>query len=70
MSALYNALERQQKFLAENQQSIREDVMKEMGKLKTKPESVQREGKSMCGEENISSECKNEPPGLQLGWGQ
>ena len=41
--------------------------MKEMGKLKTKPESVQREGKSMCGEENISSECKNEPPGLQLG---
>ena len=53
--------------LSENQQSIREDVMKEMEKLKTKPENVQREGKRMRGEENLPSECKNEPPGLQLG---
>ena len=52
MSAIYNVLEQQQRMLATNQQTIKDEVMQEVSK------------KVECG---VPSEVKKEPPGLLRG---
>ena len=63
ISAIFNALEQQQKLLATNQQAIKEELTQEMsGNVKS--ETNPFEETRMCTEYGVPSESKIESPGL------